>query len=192
MTTPPIKWYLCLTENGCFIFWRRRMKKFTSVINKAFDIIEVYIPSVIFLVVFVFYVIMIGYRYIFYAQLSSIFEMSMILFMWCGILAAAYGERSGKHILFTIAYDKFSEKGKLISRVIADLIILCAFVILIPYSYESINFLEVQKTSIMKIPVNIIYFPFLIFVFLILIHHLASLVKDIRLVITVLKGRKKI
>ena len=164
------------------------MKKLKNIIKTIFDIFEIYIPMILFFIVFIFYILIIAYRYIFFESMGDLFELDMIFFMWCAILAASYGGRSNKHIVFSIAYDKFSEKTKLICRIIGDVLIIVTFIILVPHAYESINFLKITRTSKLRIPFDVIYYPFLAFIVLTIIHYAVSLVKDIWNIIQRKKG----
>ena len=168
------------------------MSKFRVVIKKVFDFIEIHFPAANFTVLFLCYVIMIAYRYIFYASLSWIYEISLIAFVWCCLFTASYGSRAGKHVAFTILYDKFPEKGKLIIRLIGNLFVFVMFVILLPYSFDYLSFAGERKSSIIGIPYNFIYFPFIVFVVLTLIHYIFMLVKDIRQINKLWKGRPEI
>ncbi len=162
-----------------------------KVYNKTADFFELYIPGVFFIIMFIFYIVMIAYRYIFYKQISSIFELSVILFLWICVLSASYGGRSKKHIMFAILYDKVSEKIKLIFRLIGNLVIIITFIILIPFTYESNCFYAIKKSSMLKIPFNVIYFPFILFLISTLIHYFILFIKDIKLIKNLWKGQQK-
>ena len=127
--------------------------------NLIFDIIEIHLPSLLFFVLFVFYVLMIAYRYIFHKQFNDIFELSVVIFLWCSLLSASYGGRTGKHIMFTILYDQLSEGSKLAFRIISNLFIVVTFTFLVPYAYECLSFSACKSTSILKIPYTIVDLP---------------------------------
>ena len=167
------------------------MKKLCIIANKLFDIFELYIPNAAFIVLIVSYIILISYRYIFYASMDWLYELNVVAFVWCSILAASYGSRSGKHVAFSIIYDKFSEKTQLILRLIGELLAVGLFFFLLPRAYNSIDFMAIRKTPIMAIPFNIVYFPFVIFVVLTLIHNVVLLSKDIKICIGMIKARCK-
>lgn len=161
-------------------------------VNKIFDIIEVYIPMICFCVFFVFFIVIIAYRYIFYKQIASLTELITILFVWSTVLAAPYATRTGTHVEFSILYDKLTEKRKLVIRLIGEILTIVMFCILFPFAYRSINFFAMQKTPIIKMPYNIVFLPFLVFVALTLIHYAVLLSRDIKIVIKMLKGKSKI
>ena len=167
------------------------MKKIKALADKIFDIIEVYIPTVSFCCLFICYIIIVAYRYIFYENISWMYEFSVFTFIWFVVFAASYGSRKEKHIVFSIVYDKRTEKTKLVIDLIGNLFILVVFIILLPNAYNSVSFMAVRKSPIMKIPYSIIYSPFIIFVILTLIHHSVKFVKTFKLFVKILKGRSE-
>ena len=165
------------------------MKKISAVFNKIFDFLELYLSGINFIIVFISFVILILYRYIFFKQMGWLFELNAIAFVWSGVLAASYGGRSEKHVMFTVIYDKVSEKTKLIFRIIGNIFIFATFFMLLPSTYESIDFLKIRETAVMKIPTNYVYLPFLIFIILTLIHYFVLLINDIRHLKNMVMGR---
>lgn len=168
------------------------MKNVKNIFEKIFDIIEIYLPMAAFICVFITFVIMILYRYIFYAAIGWINELNVIAFVWCGIFAASYGGRTEKHVMFPIVYDKLSEKAKLVFRFVGNIFILVIFIILIPYTVDSLSFIAIKKTSIMKIPFSIVFLPFLFFIVLTVIHYIVSIIKDIKLGLSLRKGKTRV
>jgi TRAP-type C4-dicarboxylate transport system permease small subunit len=168
---------------------RGKMRKSKKIIEKIFDVLEIYLPMVAFIILFVLFIVMIFYRYIFYAQIKWIYELSVVAFIWSSILAASYGSRTGKHVVFAIVYDALSEKKQLFFRIIGNTFIVVTFFILLPYAYNSVSFLKIKKSPIVKLPFSFIFFPFVIFVSLTLIHHIYLLVKDVALTVKLLKGK---
>lgn len=154
------------------------MKKIDRAYQKLSDFFEVYLPCCAFVVLFVSYVIMILYRYIFNAQINEVYELSMIAFVWTVVLAASYHSRTDEHIMFTILYDKLPKKGKRVMRMLGNGIVIVFTVIILPHAVESVRFLAIKKSSLMKIPFNIIYAPFICYLVLTAIHHSILLIKD--------------
>ncbi len=155
------------------------MEKCRRIVYAFMDVVEVYVPCLAFMVVFVSYVIMIAYRYIFHAQLNWIYELSMIAFIWAVIFPASYGGRNDGHIVFSILYDLLSERAQRWFRIFGNAIIIITFLILLPHAYDAIAFLARKKSSLMKIPFNLIYFPFISFVILTIVHFSVRLLRDV-------------
>lgn len=143
------------------------------------DLVEVYVPCIAFMVVFGTYIVMIAYRYIFRAQLNWIYELSMISFIWTVMLPASQGGRTNQHIVFSIVYDLFSERTRRWFRIVGNLVVVVTFAVLLPHAWEAVAFLARKKSSIMKIPFNYIYLPFVLFVVLTIVHYTVRVLRDI-------------
>lgn len=167
------------------------MKKIDSVYQKMSDFFEIYLPCCAFVVLFISYVIMILYRYIFNAQVNEIYELSMIAFVWTVVLAASYHSRLDDHIMFTILYDKLPEGGRRVLRMVGNGIIVLFMVIILPHAVKSVSFLAIKRSSLMKIPFNVIYAPFIVYLILTAAHHFFLLLKDTAVLFSVGKVGKK-
>ena len=167
------------------------MKSFKTISEKIFDIIEIHLPSVMFFLLFVFYITMISYRYIFLKQISWLYEICSILFLWCAVLGTSYGIRSGRHVKFTVVYDKMSGKMKLAFRFIGNLFLIIISAIWLPYTLKYIDFLSIKISSVLKIPYSVIFSPIIVLIVLTLIHFSVLFIKDIKEMMAIMKGRGK-
>lgn len=164
------------------------MKK---VISRIVDAALLYLPMVAFIIVFVTYLVMIFYRYIFHAAMAELYELNMIAFLWCATIAAAYATRKDLHIRFEVLYEKLNEKKRLIMRLVGNLIVLVLFSILLPHAYNAVIFQGIRKTSILGISFTIVYFPFIILNVVTIIEYFISVIRDIKLGVSMLKGKEK-
>lgn len=155
------------------------MEKCKKIIKTLLDVLEVWIPSSIFLAVFIMYVMMIIFRYILNWKIGTLFELTQVLYLMCAMLAASYGGRTDRHVVFPLVYNKVSKKMKVIFRIIGNAIVIVLAAMMIGPSWESISFIARKKTSILKIPFNIIYMPFLFFMVLSLVYYFIRLIKDV-------------
>ena len=87
----------------------QKKNNFLKVYNTVCNIVEVYLPVLIFIFMFLSYVVLIVYRYVFRASFDWLYELNVMSFMWCGIFAASYGSRADTHVKFTILYDRMPE-----------------------------------------------------------------------------------
>lgn len=164
------------------------MKKIKSIYNFVSDIFEVYLPSVMFVALFIAYIIMIVYRYFFNAGVNWIYELSMIFFLWTVIFAASYCSRKDNHIMFTMLYDRLSPKGQLICHIIGDMAIIVIMAMILPHTIDSVSFLKIKKSSMLKIPFNIVYSPIIFYNIFTIVHHLVTAVESI---IKLIRGGKE-
>lgn len=156
------------------------MANIKKIIYKIFDFLEVGIPTIALLGLFVMYCINILFRYVFNGSILWMSELSTYAYAWGAIFAASYGSRKGTSVVFSVVYDKVSEKVQRIFRIMGNGIIVFTFVFLIPYAWESVTFMNIRKSPILKIPYGFVFCPFLVFVILIAIHHSVYLIKDIK------------
>ncbi|MCI5529867.1 MAG: TRAP transporter small permease [Blautia sp.] len=157
------------------------MNKLKKIVNTILDIEEIYIPSILFAVVFVLYLAMICFRYILNWKIAPIYELCQVLYLECAMLAASYGGRTDKHVIFPLLYDRVPPRVKIIFRLIADVFVAVLSAILICPAWESVSFIARKKTSVLKIPFSIVYLPFLIFVVLSTFYYIANFVKDLKI-----------
>lgn len=156
------------------------MSKAKRIYARAADIIEIYFPSITFTALFIAYVIMILYRYVFNAGTNKIYEFSMILFVWTVIFSASYCSRTDNHIMFTMFYDKRSPKVRHIFHLIGDIIIVAALIIILPHTIEAVSFLKIKKSSMLKIPFNIVYAPIIVYNVMTILHHCVQAVISVK------------
>jgi len=160
------------------------MKTATAHIKKTgfflLDLLEVYIPSVTFAIMFVVFVLQIFFRYFLNRPLTWPYEVTIFAFIWTAILGACYARREGVHVVFGLVYDKMSPKTQLYFRLIANGLVFLAFLIALKPSYSQVMFMAFKKSTVLKIPFHIAYFPYVIFVVLILGHTGYDLVRDLK------------
>ena len=144
------------------------------------DLFEIYIPSVAFSIMFVVFVLQIFFRYFLNHPLTWPYEVTIFAFIWTAILGACYARREGVHVVFGLVYDKVSPKNQVIFRLIANGLIFVAFLVALRPSYEQVMFMAFKKSTVLKIPFHIAYFPYVVFVVLILGHTLYDLVIDVK------------
>lgn len=156
------------------------MNKLKKCAIRFMDLLEVYIPMFLFFAVFILYLVMISKRYLFYSKVGKDFELCQIAFVWCSIMSASYGGRTGQHICFGLLYDRCSEKIQRVLRIVGNLITEVMLLIIFPYAFEAIDFLKIKKSDLLRIPFNLIYAPFLVFLILTFIHYGYQLYKDFR------------
>ena len=159
------------------------MKKCKKIMETLLDVLEIWIPSITFFAVFIMYIMMIVYRYILNWKISNLFEATQILYMMLAMTAASYGGRSGRHVVFPLVYNKVSVKMKNIFRLVSNAIVVVFTAVMVSPSWESISFIAKKRTSILKVPFNIVYMPFLIFMVLSKIYYIIEFVKEVLILI---------
>jgi len=127
------------------------------------DFIEVYLPIAVFVVLFVVFLINVFFRYIVHNPQNWTFEFSVNSFLVVGLLGACTAYRTEDHVVFDLLYTRVNEKSKNIFRMISYVLVIIFFSMAIPGSIRYLIKLH-AVTSIMKIPLFIIFssFPILL------------------------------
>lgn len=158
------------------------MKSALNAFKKIRNFIEVYIPIIAFSVMFLTFILQIIMRYIFKNPLTWAYEVTVIGFAWTVILGACYAMKHRTHVTFTLIYDSLSTKNAAISRALGNIILLVAFVFLIVPSYNYIQFMNFQSTSVFKIKLSWIFMPFVYFLVSIIFYLIEEIIEDFNII----------
>lgn len=147
------------------------------------DIIEIYIPAVLFMILFICFLIGIFFRYVVKNPQSWTFELSTVAFLGSVILAGCLSDRHAEHISFDMIYDKRSEKTKTIMRIISNSLVVVFLAVAFPASIRFILSFNHLATPIMKIPQTLVFCCFPVLLADLIIRGVVRLVMDIRIII---------
>ena len=141
------------------------LKKVGKILRNC---VELYIPIAAFLIMFVVFVIQIAARYVFNSPVPWAYEVTVMGYLWMVVLGACYAYRDRSHVTFTLVYDKLPVKGKAVCGFLGNLLMAIAFIAMFIPSCQMISQMKIQVTSVFKIGLNIVYFPFIPFMIIIL------------------------
>jgi TRAP-type C4-dicarboxylate transport system permease small subunit len=91
------------------------------------------------------------------------------------LLGGLYAKRTDSHVAFTMVYDTVGPKWQLFMRLVGNLMVLAAFCIALYPSYDYVAFMAFKKSNVLRIPMNIAFFPFVVF----LVFMIGRLCRDI-------------
>ena len=132
------------------------------------DILEKYIPAVTFSVMFSVFVLQIFFRYMLNRPLTWPYEITIFAFIWTAVLGACYAQRHQVHVVFSLVYDRLNPRGRLFCRIAGNLLIFTSFCIAFYPTYAFVQFMKIDKSTVLKIPFNIAFFPYIVFLLLII------------------------
>ena len=145
------------------------------------DIVEIYIPCISFTVMFLSFLIQIFTRYVLNNPYIWTYELTIFGFIWTAMLGALYAKRKASHVKFTLLYDIYSPLAKIWVRIAGNSLILIAFVIGFWPALDYILFMGFKKSTVLKIPYDIVFFPFMIFLTVMIGRLAVDVWNDIRL-----------
>lgn len=154
------------------------MKKVGGFIR---DCVEKYIPAVAFTVLFLVFVFQVFMRYVMKMPQAWTTEVEQSCFLWIALLGACYVQRNKGHVVFTMVYDALKLRGKAVMALISNAFVAFAMAITFIPSFKYIWGLTArhQVTSLLKIPKTLVFFPYVIFLFLIFAYNILDIYEDI-------------
>ena len=155
----------------------RAMRK---VLKLILDILDLYIPTLTFIIMFVAFIIQVVFRYVpVLRPLPWAYDVTAFGFVWTTLLAACHMRRIDKHITFDMFYAARTEKSKTIMRIVANGIVAftCAVSFLPTLSY--LVFINGDKSPVLRIPMSLGYGPILVFIVLIGCYSLYDFLVDL-------------
>jgi TRAP-type C4-dicarboxylate transport system permease small subunit len=144
------------------------------------DVIEIYTPTLTFTIMFIVFILQVFYRYFLNNPLTWPPEIISLTFIWTTVLGACYAQRKGDHVAFSIVYDRLSAIGQWVFRVVGNGFIALAFLIALKPTWDYIQFMNFKSSTVLKIPFSVIFFPFIIFLVLIIGRMLYAVAIDVR------------
>jgi len=107
------------------------------------------------------------YRY-FLVPLTWTLEFTLIAFIWVTLLGACFAQRDSSHVMFTMIYDKVKPRTQIWMRIVGNTLVFMAFSISLYPTYRYINFMSFKKSDVLKIPMNIAFSPYIVFLIIII------------------------
>jgi len=141
------------------------------------NVIEVYVPVATFCILFISFMTQIVARY-FFKPLLWPEELSLICFVWTALLGGLYAKRDNSHVAFSMVYDAVKPRSQALMRIAGDVLMLFAFLIALVPSWGYVSFMAYKKSDVLLIPMNIVYFPFMVFLIDMIVRVVIDLVKD--------------
>lgn len=150
-----------------------------STLLFVLDIVELYVPMIAFLTIYICFMIQIISRY-FFTPLMWPEELALLSFLWAALLGALYAKRREALVSFTMLYDAVSPRAQAIMRVSGNLLLIAAFAISIKPSWEFVLFQGYKKSSVLLIPMDLVSVAYMIFLVDITIRYIVDVVRDVR------------
>ncbi len=155
------------------------MRLLRKAVRWVIDLFEVHLPIAVFVMLFIVFLINVFFRYVIRNPQNWTFEFSVNSFVIVGLLGACTAFRREDHVVFDLLYSRISEKSKNIFRIISYVLIIIFFSMAIPGSIRYLIKLP-AVTSIMKIPLKIIFSSFPILLISTVFRSVYRLVLDIK------------
>ena len=157
-----------------------RAKRSIAVLR---DWVELYIPAASFAIMFLTFVLQIFCRYVLRAPVTWAYEVTVSCYLWLVILGACYAQRDRSHVCFTLLFDKLPLRWKAISSFLGNAIIAVTFAASFIPSWQFVDFMKMQPTSVLKIGLNIVYAPYIPFLAIMILYALSDMYLEARVML---------
>lgn len=121
------------------------------------------IGSALFFLTFTGFVVQIFFRYALSSPVTWTEEATMIAFLWTVFWSAAFIVRIKEHVCFDVVYDIVRPEIQRAMATFAMLLLAAAFLLLIPYTIDYLEFLMRKKSPVLRVPMHYIYAGYLLF-----------------------------
>ncbi|MBS3849646.1 TRAP transporter small permease [Devosia sp. J2-20] len=118
----------------------------------------------LFLTAFTGFIVQIFFRYVLNQPLAWTEEATMIAFIWTVFWAAAFMVPVREHVTFDVVYDIAPEHVRRFFSICTMALVVVAFLILVPYTLDYLQFLMRKKSDVLRIPKTWIYGCYLLFI----------------------------
>lgn len=123
-------------------------------------------------VMFVAFIIQIVFRYFFNLPTGWTTELTLIAWLWLVLWGAAFVLREHEEIRIDLVPAMVGRRTRLAMALIGTVAILVLYAISLPASWSYVAFMQVEKSSYLKIPMNWLYSIYIVFVVAILVRYL--------------------
>ncbi|WDR02048.1 TRAP transporter small permease [Devosia algicola] len=118
----------------------------------------------LFMTAFSGFIVQIFFRYVLNQPLAWTEEATMIAFIWTVFWAAAFMVPVREHVTFDVVYDLAPEHVRRIFSLCTMVLLVVAFVILVPYTLDYLQFLMRKKSNVLRFQMTWIYGCYLLFI----------------------------
>lgn len=132
--------------------------------DKIMTVLSEGLPMVAFLVVFVTFMMTIICRYVLRFAIPWSYEVSILGYMYCMFFGSGIAIKRDEHVVFSLLYDKLPPIGKLICKLVYNIVLIVLIAIIFTPCLNSLM-ASTMKTGILKMPYKVVFAPFLWMIF---------------------------
>jgi len=131
-------------------------------------------------VMFVAFILQIVFRYVFNFPVGWSSELTVIMWLWLVLWGSAFVLTEKEEIRFDLIYSAVSPRTRIGMAILFSLAIVILYGASLKGSYSYVSFMNVEKSSYLKIPLNWLYSIYLVFLVAIIARYTWLLVRLLR------------
>lgn len=126
-------------------------------------------------VIFVAFILQIALRYVFDWPVGWTAELSLVAWLWLVLWGAAFVLKDDEEIRIELLDVLAPGRLRLLAQALGSVAIVVLFGMSLPASWDYVSFMKVEKTSYLKIRVDVLYAIYIVFVVAVIARHLWQL-----------------
>lgn len=138
------------------------MSNLKRIKGYVLDLIEIIIPAIMLLSLFVVFIWGIFCRYVLKNPQTWTYELGSICFLSFVVLSMCYVQRVEKQIVFDMLYNRMSDNTKRMMNIMSNLIVAVTCAFLIPTTFRFLSSMRNLTSQVLKIPRALIFVCFLV------------------------------
>lgn len=133
-------------------------------------------------VMFFAFMVQIVFRYFFNYPTGWTTELTVVTWLWMVLWGAAFVVKESEEIRIDLVTSMLGRRGRLVAAGLVSVAIIALYCMALPASYSYVSFMKVEKSSYLKIPMNWLYFIYILFL-------VAAIARYLWLLYGVIRGR---
>src|SRR5262245_53322245 len=131
-------------------------------------------------VMFIAFIIQILFRYLFNFPIGWTSELTVICWLWLVLWGSAFVLSEKEEIRFDLLYSAVGSRARIVMAVVFSLALVALYGASLKGSYAYVSFMKVEKSSYLKIPMDLLFSIYLIFLVAILVRYVWLLARLLR------------
>ena len=123
-------------------------------------------------VMFAAFILQIAFRYFFNFPIGWTSELSVITWLWLVLWGAAFVVKESEEIRFDLVYGAVGPRVRRAMGIITGLSIVILYAASLPASVKYVAFMKVEKSSYLKIPFDLLYSIYVLFLVAVIARYL--------------------
>jgi TRAP-type C4-dicarboxylate transport system permease small subunit len=114
-------------------------------------------------VMFVAFILQIIFRYLFNFPVGWSTELTTITWLYLVLWGSAFVLTEKEEIRFDLIYSSVGPRARIAMATVFSVAVVVLYGMALPATYAYVTFMKVEKSSYLKIPLNVLYFIYVIF-----------------------------
>jgi TRAP-type C4-dicarboxylate transport system permease small subunit len=131
-------------------------------------------------IMFVAFIIQIVFRYFLNFPIGWSSELSVIMWLYMVLIGSAFWLKETEEVRFDLVSGSLGPRGRRVLGLVVAVVAVVLFGMALPATWSYVSFMKVERTSYLKIRLDILYSVYLVFAVAIIVRYLWAIVSLLR------------